>query len=382
MPLLKTEQALDHAYYMFLTPVEIEGSYMTDLLYSVVIPVYNSEKYLERCFSSVCKQTYSQFEVILVDDGSTDGSASICDMYATLDAKFHAFHTPNQGQAAARLYGMHRAHGDWILFLDSDDYWCESLLQILNQTIDQANPDMIIFRYEEVDENGRCLATSPRLFNDSTTFTPDTWHDLLLVLSTSTSLNSLCIKAVKAELCRTETGGAISIRMGEDLLQSIPLILSAQKIVYRNAILYRYSIRSGSMMRSFRMNDIVDSEVMMKAQLDTLKETNCDTEEDLKVFWTYVVSQTIQEFRLLARTPLSKEDRNAAYQRLRNRELFRIGLNSASLPDLSRLEKTLLKYICEYRFNWIRFIDRIAQWLKRLKQHLLPSKKSAGQSID
>lgn len=91
-------------------------------LISIVIPVYNVEKYLERCLDSVIEQTYRNLEIILVDDGSTDGSGDICEKYGQKDTRIKVLHQKNQGQASARNYGMQYVHGMYLVFIDSDDY--------------------------------------------------------------------------------------------------------------------------------------------------------------------------------------------------------------------------------------------------------------------
>lgn len=89
---------------------------------SVIIPIYNAEKYLPECIESVLSQTMPDFEVLLIDDGSTDGSAAICDRYAEQDARIRVFHIPNGGVSAARNLGLDRALGDFVVFIDADDW--------------------------------------------------------------------------------------------------------------------------------------------------------------------------------------------------------------------------------------------------------------------
>ena len=94
------------------------------VLVSVIIPVFNSGIHLKRCLDSVAAQTWRELDVILVDDGSSDGSSSICDYYALIDNRFHAFHTANRGPGAARNFGLEHAAAKFVCFIDSDD-WCE-----------------------------------------------------------------------------------------------------------------------------------------------------------------------------------------------------------------------------------------------------------------
>lgn len=98
---------------------------------SVIVPVYNVEKYLRQCIDSILVQTFTDFELLLIDDGSTDKSGDICDEYAVKDARVRVFHTENRGVSAARNNGLREASGDWICFVDSDDWVEDDYLQCL-----------------------------------------------------------------------------------------------------------------------------------------------------------------------------------------------------------------------------------------------------------
>ena len=91
-------------------------------LISVIVPIYGVEKYLEQCLDSILNQTYRQLEIILIDDGSTDRCGEICDRYASRDSRIKVIHQTNQGLSAARNVGMDMATGEYISFIDSDDY--------------------------------------------------------------------------------------------------------------------------------------------------------------------------------------------------------------------------------------------------------------------
>ena len=99
--------------------------------FSIIVPVYNTKKYLPQCLESLLRQRFSDFEVLVVDDGATDGSSVLCDQYAAKDERIKVIHQENKGLGEARNAGLRYAKGEWILFLDSDDYWAENGLQQL-----------------------------------------------------------------------------------------------------------------------------------------------------------------------------------------------------------------------------------------------------------
>lgn len=124
-------------------------------LISVIIPVYNVEKYLERCIKSVLRQTYSNIEVILVDDGSTDRSGDICDEYQECDKRVTVIHKENGGVSSARNEGLDFAEGDYIYFCDPDDYLEDTILQELWKSMQNDKTDFVVCGYERdiyVDE--------------------------------------------------------------------------------------------------------------------------------------------------------------------------------------------------------------------------------------
>lgn len=122
--------------------------------FSIIIPIYRVEQYLRQCIDSVLAQSFTDFEVILVDDGSTDNCPAICDEYAQRDMRVKVIHKPNGGLSDARNAGLDIAKGEYVLFLDSDDWWDNSeFLKKLNGTIEKENADIIIFGMKKFYSN-------------------------------------------------------------------------------------------------------------------------------------------------------------------------------------------------------------------------------------
>ena len=128
-------------------------------LVSVVVPIYKVEKYLPRCIDSILNQTYSNLEVILVDDGSPDGCSAICDDYARQDPRIRVIHKENQGLGMARNTGIDHATGDYICFFDSDDYIAPETIAVTLATARENQADLVVFGYQEVTPQGKVLNT-------------------------------------------------------------------------------------------------------------------------------------------------------------------------------------------------------------------------------
>lgn len=122
---------------------------------SVIIPVYNAELYLSTCIEHILFQTFTNFEIIIVDDGSTDKSGGICDEYASKDARIKVFHQKNKGVSAARNFALSKVCGEYVMFVDADDYWLdnECLAILLSEAI-KNNVDIVRGEYRAVDKDG------------------------------------------------------------------------------------------------------------------------------------------------------------------------------------------------------------------------------------
>ncbi len=121
-------------------------------LISVIIPVYNVEKYIEKCIDSVCKQTYSNLEIIIIDDGSTDGSGKLCDKWQKEDDRIIVLHKRNSGQSGARNAGLDISKGDYIAFVDSDDYILPNMYEELLNLLRENHADIAHCDFQRTDE--------------------------------------------------------------------------------------------------------------------------------------------------------------------------------------------------------------------------------------
>lgn len=170
---------------------------MEKLKISVIVPVYNTLNCLEKCVDSICRQTYENLEIILVDDGSTDGTGQLCDALAGRDVRIHVYHKENGGASSARNLGLQKADGDYIGFVDSDDYIDADVYQQMAELAMEKNYSVVQISRDERDEAGNKLAdvcTPPETvrFCDSETFI----KELLLHQGDC----SFCTKLLKREL--------------------------------------------------------------------------------------------------------------------------------------------------------------------------------------
>ena len=207
-------------------------------LYSIVIPVYNAEKYLESCIDSVLNQrSESAFEVILVDDGSRDGSPAICDRYAQRDSRFQVIHQENRGVSAARNAGIAAAGGQYVLFLDSDDLWEPDLLESIDGFVSH-QPDMIRFGYQCFTEKEIKFTLLPAFASDGEKGTVHLGrHQDLGVMPIVTCWSAAFRRLF---LLEQELQFPLGISYGEDFYFAMHCIKQAQSVSTVCTPLYRY----------------------------------------------------------------------------------------------------------------------------------------------
>lgn len=127
---------------------------------SIIAPVYNVEQYLGCCIDSILQQSYTDYELLLINDGSTDSSGEVCNKYAKKDSRIRVFHKSNRGLSSARNIGLDNAKGEYVIFIDSDDYWQGvEALKHLYETITKFNADVVRGEYISIDEFGNIIKT-------------------------------------------------------------------------------------------------------------------------------------------------------------------------------------------------------------------------------
>ena len=143
---------------------------MEEKIISIIVPIYNAEKYIDRCINSIINQTYKNLEIILVNDGSKDQSGNICDKYAKLDSRIKVIHKDNEGVSKARNTGIDMITGDYVLFADSDDWLELNMCELMIQKAVNEELDVVISEYNNYYENTEELETIKLIDYENTTF--------------------------------------------------------------------------------------------------------------------------------------------------------------------------------------------------------------------
>lgn len=327
-------------------------------LFSIIIPVYNVVQELGRAVKSVQDQGFAGWEIVLVDDGSTDGSGELCDEIAKSDLRIKVLHQANAGVVAARQNGFLSSSGQWILFLDGDDQFEPNTLDILSNYIKHSELEVQILQYGyvQISCNGDTIQHSPPF-----TGTFDVLALISQMKKTPLEFLDMCIgnKCYRRDVTALtfKSIGGVRISHSEDGLFAFAAFLLANKVHFFDQCLYRYILRPESAVHRLNKNVVVDKELFIRT-LNELARDCGKMRSDVIVkmidFHSYQAACYI--FLMLAR--------NGA----RAKEYIEIlgALNQASFFDLPNNEWTGLKrrfmrfLICHPHFYFVsKIIGRI-----------------------
>lgn len=243
---------------------------MNQLRFSIIIPVFNSKDYIQDCIESLCRQSYKNFEVIIINDGSTDGSGELCEHLANIYSDFviRVCHQENLGQIEARYNGVRCACGEYCCFLDSDDTFTSDALKELARIIDIYSSDVIIFNGQ------RCLN------GDSFPFWQEynqkemlyigenikkIQHDLIF----SRRFNNLAFKSIKTSILQDSLiyHNVTFIREEEDLMMQLPIFDRVKSIVYLPQLLYNYRLNPTSVTGRYNSNRFIAKAYVLNERL-------------------------------------------------------------------------------------------------------------------
>ena len=228
------------------------------MVFSVILPVYNVEKYLSECVESILKQTFTDYEIILVDDGSKDNSGKICDEYALKDSRIKVIHKENGGASDSRNVGLKNASGEYIVYLDSDDYIItDDFLADLYAEIQRKNSDIVLYKfsklYDETNKMDKCAFSLDFVENAEST------DELLIELVKHDAYYGMAwIKAFRKSVA-VENDVTFDVNLvWEDMDWYFKLVLYANTITAIDKSYIAYRQRSGSTTATIKLRNLED----------------------------------------------------------------------------------------------------------------------------
>ncbi|MBQ3182949.1 MAG: glycosyltransferase [Clostridia bacterium] len=232
-------------------------------LISIIVPVYNVEAYLTKCLDSILEQSYKNIEVILVDDGSIDNSGPICDEYAVRDQRIKVIHQKNAGLSGARNAGLEVIVGDYIMFVDSDDWISSATCETAIKNTLENDADIVFWSYIR-EYSDRSL---PRyIYDKDITFEDTSYEELLLRVLGNTnspemldSLSSACNKCYRVKNIAEKVRFVDTKYIGtEDLLYNVEMFLLSKKACYIHEAFYHYRKTAKSSLTSIYNDDLIN----------------------------------------------------------------------------------------------------------------------------
>lgn len=269
---------------------------------SVIVPIYNASQYLHECVESILNQTYKNLDIILIDDGSTDDSSEICDRLAETDGRIRVCHIENRGVIAARNYGVDRARGDIITFVDSDDWIEPDMYLHMLGVYDKYMPDIISSGIIYDDRHGNrtveCDLVLEGLYDREQIekeIIPVMMYDI--EVHRRAVVSSVCSKLIKKNLWKVSTREIDSeITYGEDAAVLYPCLAKAEKAFFINYAWYHYCINNSSMVHSFDLDSFGKIKCLM-TYLEKIYNKLCiwpDMERQLKEYIKHFLYPAIE----------------------------------------------------------------------------------------
>lgn len=299
--------------------------------FSILIPVYNVEQYLRECLDSVIKQTFKDFEVILIDDGSTDNSGKICDEYVKKYPNIiKVFHKKNEGLLLTRRFGLKKAQGEYIIFVDSDDYISTDLLKEVTNVLKKDNYDIVIYNFYRFIDKSNKFETIKISYEDGTIFDDKNKYELYNEFIINHIFTNMWIKAIRKEIIDIETDyERWNTSKCEDVVQTFPLFDKAKRIIFIDKKLYYYRKNINSMTMQTKVSDYKDYLVCMDRTFQYIDIWKIESkikgffiEKQLSHFYSYLrnierKSKEIQDNQLLNIT-IDKLMKDIRFQKILN----------------------------------------------------------------
>ena len=255
---------------------------------SVIVPVYNAEPYLPRCLDSILEQTFTDFELLLIDDGSQDKGGAICDAYAQKDNRIHVFHQPNAGVSYARNTGLDHACGQYVVFVDSDDYVTNDMCELLYKKACRYKAD-IVYANHFKDANGKISAPVESVSQDIIYSNQKEIEEFALNMIANDPAEvsdtpievSVWAAAFKRELIEKNRIRFVSERIliSEDVVFNIEIYKAAKTIVICPEAVYYYCFNEGSLSKSYKKDRFYKDKQLWKYVGEKLGNGKMEREE-------------------------------------------------------------------------------------------------------
>ena len=346
---------------------------------SVLIPVYNVEAYLPQCLDSVVGQTYRNLEILIADDGATDGCGAICDAYAARDPRITVFHKQNEGLLMTRRFLFARATGDLILCVDSDDYLKPEAIETAVEYLTRTDADMTFFSYDSVDENNQFRLRKPSFTADGTVFENESLIELRKRLIVGTYVVQIWDKLFKRELLSAEDDKNPlfrTVEFGEDVVQLLPIFERVKRVVVCDQPLYHYRFRNSSITKTFQLKRQTDLIAFMEERKLYAIRYGLSQEFMLAEFYPYLYCYFIKTFYPIGECKqYSNEELIGHFRKMWKTELIQKMLEVTLPPQMTTVDKMIALLYKNERFSLLLAFLRLEKRVVAVRNALRSRKK-------
>jgi glycosyltransferase involved in cell wall biosynthesis len=325
---------------------------------SIIIPVYNSEKYLIKCINSIVRQTEPNFEAIFIDDGSTDSSASIINEFMDTDSRLKIFSQTNSGPGAARNLGIINSSGKYIMFLDADDYIEPDTIETLYKIIKKEESDFLFYGFIQEAENGSLISK-----NSYEKYASYTKKDLIKLLTLG-KLPFGAFHVIKSSIIKEFNCYYSSLKQNEELIFKLKTILNSDKIAFTDYVPYHYIKHPVSLSKVYDPDLLKNDTLVLKEISDILHSVIDDSGEFNEIINTYRFNKLIiWGYTECKNTPLTITSFYRSFKKSFYKEKKMIDMASVNyslLPLKVKLLSGFIRFNALFLFTILCFFYRFA----------------------
>lgn len=316
---------------------------------SIIVPVYNVKEYVRKCLDSLLCQQVEDYEVIIIDDGSTDGSQDIVDTYGSSVANFNVFHKENGGLMSAWLEGLKHAQGEYVGFVDSDDYVEEDMFSSLYFKAKETNADIVMCNHAYETISGDIISINRSPISEGL-YRDEALKEIIQLAFPSISHNyispSRCNKIFKKDLLLQNLKYLDQrITSGEDVNIVLPCILHCTSFYYMDKTLYHYVYRKTSISRVFKYDLLESYEILIKKIAQATQQRCCELIylcDNLYNFYGFLWTIYVQN------SSLNLKQKSKQIRRLSNNDKFLQAIENVDTDINSRIYAMTIQFKCPH----------------------------------
>ena len=312
--------------------------------YSILIPAYNAEDYINETVESILNQQYTDYEIIIMNDGSTDATSEVCEKLAKSDSRITVFEKDNEGLMKTRFALFEKATGLYVICCDSDDKWEQDSLKIIDKNIEEYHPDILMFSYNlwkaKTDEKKEVQAylDSHKIFDENNM--KELWEKVLC----TDEINSLVTKVISKSVLPKNWDIPV-VSHGEDKMQLIKIVENCSRVLYISDALYDYRIDNVSMTRSFNTKFFDDVITVRKEVWKTLDAKNMLTDSSICSMGCDLLELFVAFIIRLHRSNLKNAEKKETFNKYYNEEIFVKIIEKMEYSKIPNWQKAMLFFV-------------------------------------